>query len=102
MPQAGRRIFPQRSTAQHSVVDKTQNIDNAIIRHAEHDRVPRFVYPFRWIGNMIPAVPGMVHANSCSKRAQPLDAVTLWIVGEILHRLDEENGIALAADLVEP
>jgi hypothetical protein len=92
----------QRSTTQHSVVDKTQNIDNAIIRHAEHDRVPGFVHPFRWIGNLIPAVPSMVHANARSKRAQPFDAVTLWIVGEITHRLDEESGVALAANFVEP
>ena len=40
----------QRSATQHSVVDKTQNIDNAIIRDAENDRVSRFVHPFRWIG----------------------------------------------------
>src|SRR3954468_23271861 len=79
----------QRSTAQHIVVNKTQNIDNAIIRYAEHDRVPRFVHPFSWIRNMIPAMPSMVHANARSKRADPFDAVTLWVVGEIPHRLDE-------------
>ena len=51
---------------------------------------------------MIPAVPSMVHANSRPKRAHPLDAVTLWIVGKIPHRLNKESRIALAANFVEP
>jgi hypothetical protein len=91
----------QRPATQHGVVDETKDIDNAILRDAENDRVSRLMHPFRWIGNLVPAVPGMVHTNSCPKRAYPLDAVTLWIVGKILHRLNKKSRIALAADFMK-
>jgi hypothetical protein len=82
-------------------VGETQDIDNAILRHAEHNRVSRLMYSFRWAGNLVPAVPSMVHTNSCPKPAYPLNAVTVWVVGKILHCLNKESRIALAAHFMK-